>query len=249
MASSSDSDSDAGHSKKRKRDKKDKKEKKEHKKHKKEKKHKRHDEAAAPPGNADGICYEPISEADYFLKANEFQQWLQESRHTFLDEITSDEARKLFKKFSSKWNAGDLPSKFYAGSVNAAQTAANRTRHTWGFVSKLSDADQLQLDRAADASRKETNLGSGKSGGSGGGSSGSGAATAAAAVRRGPVGPVAGPAPTPGGGRSGTGGGGGGSVAGPGPQRVGGAVPGSRLAELQAKEDERLANFKRSMGL
>lgn len=246
-SSSSGSDDESHKRKKRKREKSSSshKHEKKHKHHKKDKKHHRKEESARPRTD---VCYEPISEADYFLKATEFQQWLQQERRTFLDEITSDEARRLFKKFASKWNAGELPTRFYTGEVGGgAQPAASRTRHEWGFVSKLSDADQLQLDRAADSARAQTNLSSSKGAGSQGGP------TNAAVKPRGPIGPVAGPmagpAAGPAAGPSSTSvrGGGGNGGGGAGPSAA--APPGSRLAELQAKEQERMANFRKQMGL
>lgn len=227
--SSSDSDSGGDHRKRRHRDKKEKK-----KHHKKEKRHKSDKKPADEGKKIQGdICVEPISEADYFLKTREFQQWLTEARQTFLDEVSSEEARRLFKKFVSKWNAGELDMKLYASTISTGAPAASRTRHQWSFVSKLTDADQLQLDRAADASRAQTNL------------SGSRAASAEVPAGRaagGTIGPSAGPvqqparnpsAPRP-------------------PSLTAGppaAIPGSRLAELQAKEAERMASFRRQMGL
>ena len=187
------------------------------------------------------MCVEPISEADYFLKTTEFQQWLHEEKRTFLDEITSEDARRNFKKFADAWNAGKLPSKYYSGDVGgvgkAAQPAASRTRHQWGFVSKLSDADQLQLDRAADQTKAQTYL---TSKGAGGSSS----TSSAAAPSRGPIGPARPSASTsssaPVGGSMQPASAGSASAA---------AVPGSRLAELEAKEQERMANFRKQLGL
>ena len=221
---------------------KDKHEKDKHKHHKREKKsHHRDKDDAAPPLMAN-LCVEPISEADYFLKAAEFQKWLHEERRTFLDEISSDDARRSFKKFADAWNAGKLPEKYYSGEAagvgGAAQPAASRTRHQWGFVSKLSDADQLQLDRAADQTKAQTNLTSKAPGGGGGGGGASGGGSSSA--RSGPIGPARPSASTSG------------SAAGGSMQpasSASGVVPGSRLAELQAKESERTANWRKQLGL
>ena len=142
MGRSSSSSDEEEHKSKRRKHEKSSSSKHDKKRHKKEKK--REHSRKESERSAD-VCFEPISESDYFLKTAEFQHWLQEKRSTFLDEITSDEARRLFKKFSSKWNAGELDATYYTGvKAGAVQSAASRTRHQWGFVSKLNDADQLR---------------------------------------------------------------------------------------------------------
>jgi len=134
----SDSDSDG----RGKRGKKHKKEKdgKKHKSHKRDEK-KRHKEerrrterppAGAPPS-------ETIGEGDYFLKSAEYAHWLLEERSSYLEDLTSDEARRIFKKFVARWNAGELSATYYAGIKTTAQPGASRTRHVWGFAQKLSE--------------------------------------------------------------------------------------------------------------
>lgn len=49
-----------------------------------------------------------IGEDDYFEKANEFRVWLKESKGKYLDEISSKEARRYFKKFVKRWNDYEL---------------------------------------------------------------------------------------------------------------------------------------------
>ena len=71
------------------KEKKEKKHKKKHKKHKAS-----HDDAGVAPVKVDN----PIGESDYFAKSAEFQLWLQEARGTFLDEMPSEDARKIFKQ-------------------------------------------------------------------------------------------------------------------------------------------------------
>jgi len=122
-------------SKKAKKEKKEKREKKE-KKAKKDKKHK-HDKKAradvpAPlPGRMPTPAVGPrdqrdeavrneevlngtpdttITEDDYFARNSEFRLWLQEERKTYFDDLTSDEAHRLFEKFVKKWNDGKLRS-------------------------------------------------------------------------------------------------------------------------------------------
>jgi len=51
-----------------------------------------------------------ITEDDYFARNSEFRLWLQEERKTYFDDLTSDEAHRLFEKFVKKWNEGKLRS-------------------------------------------------------------------------------------------------------------------------------------------
>lgn len=186
------------------------------KKHKKDK----HSSKQEPPTTT---VSNPISEADYFKRAPEFQLWLAEARRQYIDEISGEEARRLFGKFVVKWNGGELASKFYSGIQ--ADAAASRTRHQWGFASKLSDADQLTLDRTKDAIAKVARQGDDAQ-----------RQPMPMPAPRVPSMPPANPPRAP-------------SL--PGTSSGGGAraPPGSRLAELQAKEQERMESFKRQMGL
>ena len=97
-----------------------------------------------PPTHSD---IDPISEDDYFKRSAEFRDWLREDRGRYFEDLTSEDARKQFKKFVSKWNAGELRSTIYKQN-GTEQTASSRTKHVWGFASKLSDADQYAIDRA-----------------------------------------------------------------------------------------------------
>ena len=45
---------------------------------------------------------------DYFLRAAEFRAWLREARDLYLDDLGSDEARRHFRSFVERWNAGKL---------------------------------------------------------------------------------------------------------------------------------------------
>ena len=151
-----------------------------------------------------------------------------------MTELPSEEARRLFKRFVAKWNSGSLAAKFYAGIT--AQPAASRTRHQWGFADKLSDTDMLTLDRTKDSVDKQTQQ-------SGKGQSALPAGPTPSHRVAGPMAPSARPSA-------------GSSEAMQGNPRASGpqpgpapALPGSRLAELQAKEQQRLDHFKRSLGL
>ena len=159
MASSSDSsssDSSRGAKRQKKERKREKKEKK-HKKHKKSKKHKHERAASYAAGSCGSAPATLLSESDYFLRSAEFQLWLQESEGRFFDELPSADARKYFKRFVESWNKGALPPKMYAGGsdILGAQSAS-RTRHKWAFASKLSEAEQLQLDSTRDRVGSQT---------------------------------------------------------------------------------------------
>ena len=159
MGTGDSSEASSDDERKRKRSHKDKKEKKEkHKKHDKHKddKHKKHKKEHTAAIEPAGCAPCEISEDDYFTRTREFQQWLIDARSTFLDELSSDEARRLFKKFVSKWNTGALSQAIYDAKTSGP--AASRTRHQWGFASKLSDTDQMQLDRTVDGVGSQTNL-------------------------------------------------------------------------------------------
>ena len=120
----------------------------------KQKRAKHSKRTAEPHAGSATAAPSQISADDYFQKAREFQLWLSEARRVFIDELPSEEARRLFGKFCRRWNAGELPSKYYEGIQQVE--SINRTRHQWGFASKLSDADQLALDRTKDSVASQT---------------------------------------------------------------------------------------------
>eukprot|EP00962_Isochrysis_galbana_P017182 scaffold4942_cov106-Isochrysis_galbana.AAC.1 len=130
------------------------------KKRSKKEKHKKEKKAKREHGGSLSCGVEPITTDDYFRRAPEFQRWLQESRGQFLDELPSDEAHKLFSKFVSKWNGGDLPRETY--SIGDDGTDLPRTRHRWGFTSKLSAAEQLQLESTRDSIHAQTQRAAGQ---------------------------------------------------------------------------------------
>ena len=134
MGGSSSSESSSGDERRKKKKEHKKKEKKERKREKKEKKkrERKGGGAGAPPAGV-----EPCSEDDYFRRTAEFQRWLQESRGQFLQEMPSEESRRLFSKFASKWNGGELKPKYYA-SVEATSQAARpfRSRSIAGLLAR-----------------------------------------------------------------------------------------------------------------
>ncbi|KAI0370006.1 hypothetical protein BV20DRAFT_995594 [Pilatotrama ljubarskyi] len=88
-----------------------------------------------------------ISESDYFLKNDEFQVWLKEEKGKYFNELSSDRARKYFRKFVKAWNRGKLSKSLYAGAVRAP-SASTQTAYKWSFASKTSRTDSDAL-RAA----------------------------------------------------------------------------------------------------
>ncbi|GBE77371.1 hypothetical protein SCP_0102440 [Sparassis crispa] len=90
----------------------------------------------------------PISESDYFLKSDEFRIWLKDEKRKYFDELTSDKARRYFRKFVKAWNSGKLPKSLYAG-VDPSQAASSHTAYRWSFTSKASraEADALRAAR------------------------------------------------------------------------------------------------------
>ncbi|KAI0778914.1 hypothetical protein BD413DRAFT_632463 [Trametes elegans] len=88
-----------------------------------------------------------ISESDYFLKNDEFQVWLKEEKGKYFNELSSERARKYFRKFVKSWNRGKLSKTLYAG-VDRAPSASTGTAYKWSFASKASRAENDAL-RAA----------------------------------------------------------------------------------------------------
>ncbi|KAH9854334.1 hypothetical protein C2E23DRAFT_818240 [Lenzites betulinus] len=93
----------------------------------------------------DGVS--EISDSDYFLKNDEFQVWLKEDKGKYFNELTSEKARKYFRKFVKAWNRGKLSKSLYAG-VNKVPIASEQTAYKWSFASNASRADTEAL-RAA----------------------------------------------------------------------------------------------------
>jgi hypothetical protein len=44
------------------------------------------------------------------VKSSEFRQWLHEEKDKYFNELSSDRARRYFRKFVRAWNAGKLNS-------------------------------------------------------------------------------------------------------------------------------------------
>ncbi|CAM9441771.1 unnamed protein product [Ectocarpus sp. 12 AP-2014] len=98
-----------------------------------------------------------ISEKDYFIRAVEFKVWLCHKKKKFFEDLTSDESHELFDKFIKDWNRGKLDPHFYEGRLPDELIArTKKTQHKWGFVNRLSDRDQMQLELANDSVHSST---------------------------------------------------------------------------------------------
>lgn len=62
---------------------------------------------------------------EYYARAREFRAWLAE-HDKYLDEMSSNDARRNFGRFVRRWNDARLRDVYYAGTVEAP-----RTRHRW----------------------------------------------------------------------------------------------------------------------
>lgn len=102
---------------------------------------------------------EPITEEAYFEKATEFRLWLKEHKHKYIDEISSKESRRYFKKFVDKWNHYELEPKFYQGLNSTQLSSSDTTRFKWGFAKTL---NQMEMDTVRDSVDSMTALSRGE---------------------------------------------------------------------------------------
>lgn len=159
--SSSPSTSDESEKKKHTKHKKGHKHKKEKKEKQKKEKHKKENKATRERGDGGPPAgVQPLTSDDYFRRTHEYQRWLQESRGLFLEDIPSAEARALFEKFVERWNCGKLSAKTY--DVGAGGGGVQRTKHRWGFTSKMSADEIMQLESARDTIVAQTQRAAGQ---------------------------------------------------------------------------------------
>ncbi|KAI7744522.1 hypothetical protein M8C21_003880 [Ambrosia artemisiifolia] len=86
--------------------------------------------------------FKEISDADYFLKNNEFATWLKDERDTFFSDLSSESARKLFTEFVKAWNKKKLDSRYYDGIVTGP-----RSSHNWKIKSDAKGRRSLESER------------------------------------------------------------------------------------------------------
>ncbi|PWA76751.1 hypothetical protein CTI12_AA229910 [Artemisia annua] len=89
--------------------------------------------------------FKELSDADYFLKNNEFSTWLKDEKDTFFSDLSSESARKLFSKFVKRWNDKKLDSKYYDGIATA-----QRSSHSWKLKSDSKGDTQKRLESNRD---------------------------------------------------------------------------------------------------
>ena len=89
--------------------------------------------------------FKELSDADYFLKNNEFSTWLKDEKDTFFSDLSSESARKLFAKFVKRWNDKKLDSKYYNGIATA-----QRSSHTWKLKADSKGDAQKRLESNRD---------------------------------------------------------------------------------------------------
>lgn len=67
------------------------------------------------------MVVQPLSSDDYFLRNIEFSSWLRSTTGQFFTELTSQEARQQFEHFVARWNARQLPARYYVeGGITAS---------------------------------------------------------------------------------------------------------------------------------
>lgn len=102
---------------------------------------------------------QPITEEDYFEKSTEFRLWLKENKRKYIDEMSSKDSRRYFKKFVTKWNDFELEPKFYKGLNSTQLSGSDTTRFKWSFAKKL---DQMEMDSVRDSVDSMTALSRGE---------------------------------------------------------------------------------------
>ena len=124
--------------------------------------------AAAPvPSRALPVGIPPARErlitADNFAShAVPFRVWLKRERGETLFDMPREAAKLSFLDFVRAWNAGGLEAALYDTDekrlYDAAESAAPRTAHQWGFAAALDDRDRRQLGAASSGVSSETNV-------------------------------------------------------------------------------------------
>jgi hypothetical protein len=88
---------------------------------------------------------EVITKEDYYNKNCEFREWVRNVKGKYLDDMSTDKARKYFDQFVEQYNAGKLEAKYYKGIGSAAIEPTQRTKYSWKFTAKLSEDERFQL--------------------------------------------------------------------------------------------------------
>lgn len=70
---------------------------------------------------------------DFYRMNPEFREWLINSKKIIASEISTDESKKYFKKFISRWNKGKLNDRYYRSIESPLIGAKMRTSYEWNF--------------------------------------------------------------------------------------------------------------------
>lgn len=97
---------------------------------------------------------EPISLEDYYAKNTEFRAWLH-ARGKRFDEVRSPR-RRYFPKFVRRWNAGELPQRFYQGAFSHEEKVKSLTGYQWAFERQMQAQEQLDAAQLVDSVSRDT---------------------------------------------------------------------------------------------
>lgn len=95
----------------------------------------------------------PLTADDYFSRSYEFKSWLLSRKSLYLDEISSQEARRYFSRFVRYWNDGRLPDEYYTGKLRGVGGSGGQTRHKWAFGREV----EKELEKVRDSVDTLTN--------------------------------------------------------------------------------------------
>lgn len=105
-------------------------------------------------GNPPKTILDP--EQDYFAYHDHLRLYLYRHKGQYFEDLTSEEARKAFVKFCSKYNKGKLEEGFYNEKElpMEAMEQCKRTKHKWTFATTM--AEQKSLDTIKAGVKKQT---------------------------------------------------------------------------------------------
>ncbi|KAG0004236.1 hypothetical protein BGZ79_009902 [Entomortierella chlamydospora] len=98
-----------------------------------------------------------ISEDDYFAKSVEFRLWLRQAKKKYFEDLSSDDARRYFKKFVRAWNDFDLDESYYKGIRTSQMQSKDLTKYQWRFAKKIGKDDQNKVEAIRDSIDTMTN--------------------------------------------------------------------------------------------
>lgn len=78
-----------------------------------------------------GIAFEKISSDDFYRKSQPFSLYLRQRKDRSLDELSSNKAKRAFRKFVKAWNKAKLDVDYYDEAKVKAKGRGNE--HRWNF--------------------------------------------------------------------------------------------------------------------